>query len=266
MFPPIFPRPINPSCIVSSPANSLENFQVLKLAPQSVCACKSNRLESRCCCRRHVLLPIVNEKHAPRRPSQNIQRPAIDLPARLAQAHIAGTQSNIEVLPQAELREAILIRYASLIVECAQHVPIRCCKFTKDSPPAIGQKRGLRTNRGDKILPPETAQLIVDRSIEIPVHRDRIALPRVVGRRVPRFKGGLIEIELRQDRGALAMVPAIGEQHAADIEENYVEGEHRRLSVHVVALDELAEIPLGEKVHGLQPAQKIPGAYAHVPN
>jgi hypothetical protein len=46
---------------------------------------------------------------------------------------------------------------------------------------------------------------------------------------VPFFELGFVELKLIKDHGALAMVPSVGEKDATDIEEDYVEGEHRRL-------------------------------------
>jgi hypothetical protein len=38
-----------------------------------------------------------------------------------------------------------------------------------------------------------------------------------------------IEMKFLHHMRALAVVPPVGEQHSADIEEDYVEGEHQRL-------------------------------------
>ena len=56
------------------------------------------------------------------------------------------------------------------------------------------------------------------------------ALPRHrFGLGVTRLERRPIQMKLLQHQRALAMVPAIGQQDPANIEEDYVEGEHRRL-------------------------------------
>jgi hypothetical protein len=55
-------------------------------------------------------------------------------------------------------------------------------------------------------------------------------------RKVPGLEGREIEVKILYSCRALAMVPAICEQYSANIEENHVEGEHRRLSVCVSAM------------------------------
>jgi hypothetical protein len=40
------------------------------------------------------------------------------------------------------------------------------------------------------------------------------------------FKVGAIELELIEDGRTLPMIPAVGQQDSAYIEEDYVEGEH----------------------------------------
>jgi hypothetical protein len=62
---------------------------------------------------------------------------------------------------------------------------------------------------------------------------------------VPFLKRGRVELKLGQHRGAFAVIPSVRQQYSAHIEENYVEGEHRRLSLvasTTVALHELDEL------------------------
>ena len=53
-----------------------------------------------------------------------------------------------------------------------------------------------------------------------------------------RFEGSDIEMKLVEHGRALAMVPAIGQQDSANIEKDYVEGEHRRLIKTVISEDQ----------------------------
>jgi hypothetical protein len=45
-----------------------------------------------------------------------------------------------------------------------------------------------------------------------------------------RFERCAIQMKVFHGGGAFGVVPTIGQQNAADIEKNHVEGEHRRLS------------------------------------
>src|SRR3974390_537852 len=76
----------------------------------------------------------------------------------------------------------------------------------------------------------KAARLIKNRRVEILFCGNRIALPRVVVSRVARLKLPSIEMKLIEHPRTLAAIPAVGQPDSADIEEDYVEGEHRRLS------------------------------------
>src|SRR5580658_10899851 len=101
MLPPILPRPINPSCIVVSFLNPLENLVALKLQAQSTRAFKTNGRHSRCSRSGCILRAVVDEKFAPGRSSQNIESPLVDGRLRLAQTKIAGTQRHIDAVANA---------------------------------------------------------------------------------------------------------------------------------------------------------------------
>ena len=132
-------------------------------------------------------------------------------------------------MAQTEVAKAILIGLAGFVIQTAQHVSTRCGEFAKDSQCAVRQFDGLRANGSQKIVMRKAARLIKDGFVEILPGGDHVALPCVVGPGVPLFKLGFVEVKLIENRGALAVVPAVGEKDSTDIEEDYVEGEHRRL-------------------------------------
>src|SRR5579859_3563359 len=99
----------------------------------------------------------------------------------------------------------------------------------KDSQRAVRQLDRLGEDGLQKIVLRKTARLVKDGLIEIGFGRNRIALPCVVGPGVPLFKFFFIVVKLVEHRGALAMIPTVGEKNSANVEEEYVEGEHRRL-------------------------------------
>ncbi len=53
---------------------------------------------------------------------------------------------------------------------------------------------------------------------------------------MPGLEGRKIKLKVFEDSGALALVPAVGQQDPAHIKEDHVEGENRRLQIRAFAL------------------------------
>src|SRR5579871_6463403 len=111
-----------------------------------------------------------------------------------------------------------------------------CRQLAEDSQSTVRQRLRLRKNRLKKIFLAEAARFVKHRRIQILRGIDRIPLPKVIRRRMPTLKLGAIQLELIGHRRAFAMIPAIGQQDSANIEKDYVEGEHRRLRKSVTAV------------------------------
>jgi hypothetical protein len=45
------------------------------------------------------------------------------------------------------------------------------------------------------------------------------------------LEGGGVKVKMLHGSSALAVIPTVGQQHSAYIEQDHVEGEHRRLSL-----------------------------------
>ena len=73
------------------------------------------------------------------------------------------------------------------------------------------------------------AGLIEDGLIEKPIQVDLVPLPGLEDGEVPGLEGLGVEMEMGHGKRAFLAIPAVGQQDSAYIEEDYVEGEHRRL-------------------------------------
>ena len=125
--------------------------------------------------------------------------------------------------------EAVLVRLPRFVVQCAQQTLIRCGKFLKDSQCPVRLRLRLGEHESEELVAGEAARLVKNGCVQVFRQRDRRALPRVVIVYVQRLEGRQIELKVADDSGALALVPAVGQQDPAHIKEDHVEGEDRRL-------------------------------------
>ena len=121
-----------------------------------------------------------------------------------------------------------------------------CGQSREDSLSAVSKWDGLLADSREKLLRYEAARLIEYRGVEVFLSRGDAALPRIVGFGMACFEDIQIEVELRADSSAFATIPAVSQQDSANIEEDYIEGEHRRLWREKVGLRPALSEPLAE--------------------
>ena len=110
-----------------------------------------------------------------------------------------------------------------------------CSQLAQHSQRPVRQSFRLRKNRTHEFVFAETSRLVKHRRIKILPRADRIPLPRIVCLCVATLKLHAIQLKLIHHGRAFTMVPAVGQQDSANIEKDYVEGEHRRLLRTVVS-------------------------------
>ncbi len=130
-------------------------------------------------------------------------------------------------MPNLSKRYSLVAR-ASLFSTPIMHLS-DAAKFAKDSHGSIGQQLRLRSDSRQEILVGEAARLIEHGGSRYSFAEIASRSHASLGAVWRASNSASIEMKLIQHNGALAMVPAIGQQDTANIEEDYVEGEHRRL-------------------------------------
>ena len=88
---------------------------------------------------RHIFRAVVDKQNPLRRPAQNIERGLVDRRVRFAQSQITGTERDLEVVEQAEGLKAIIVGFARLVVERAEHAVVGCGKILQSSESAVGK-------------------------------------------------------------------------------------------------------------------------------
>src|SRR6202035_4632712 len=112
--------------LLSPFTDPLQDTKRFEFAPQLAGAFKANCLHARACGGGRVFRAVIDEQNALRGLAQDVERVAIDDGLRLAQTEVAGTERNVDVLAQTELRKTVLVWLPRFVVQHAKLPPTRC--------------------------------------------------------------------------------------------------------------------------------------------
>ena len=126
------------------------------------------------------------------------------------------------------MAKAKFVGFTCLVIQGADHARIRFGKLHKNVQSSMRQFLRLGEHEREKLAARKGARFIEHGHVKILIEVDLAPLPGLHHRGMPGLERLSIQAEMRPGGRAFHAVPAIGQQDSANIEKNYVEGEHCR--------------------------------------
>ena len=159
---------------------------------------------------------VVDEDALFRLPLREVERQPVNLRVRFGYAQVAGTEEDGKVIAQSEFLNAVEIQLARFVVERRQKDLARL-REPPDEGERIGQRFRLGVHEIAHLLFAKGAGAVEDGAIEILIEVELPGVERRAQHLVPALKIAAVQTELLHQPGALAVIPAVGQQHAAHV-------------------------------------------------
>jgi len=145
-----------------------------------------------------------------------------------ARMDVAGAEEHGEIATKLERFDAVLIEFEWLVVDGADEVFAGGSDGVEDFARA-GKRARLREHKRDELFACEGARAVEERAVQIFLESDLAAIEGGKGEVVAVGKFRPVELESLRRFFTGAAVPAVGENHAADVPKNSVDVGQRLL-------------------------------------